>query len=133
MPLMTLQELFDRCATHLLTQNARSLGLGTPNITDGCAYRGSNGLMCPVGELISDKYYDVDMEESGVQCTAVMIALQFSIGIEIVRVALGLLIDLQSLHDSTCVDAWKDQLIRLAAQHKLNDDVPKNWEFPQVV
>ena len=52
----TAQEVFDQVATHLLTQNERSL--------DGasCSYRNCDGLKCAAGCLISDDEYDNQME-----------------------------------------------------------------------
>ena len=50
----SLQEVFDRVASHLLTQSARSL---LPD-GSGCAYRGANGRMCAVGCLIADYEYE---------------------------------------------------------------------------
>ena len=45
-----MQTVFDRVATHLLTQNAQSL-----DIVDGeCLYRGEDGKMCAAGCLLTD-------------------------------------------------------------------------------
>ena len=54
---MTLQEQFDKMVNHLRKQGERSI-----NDSDGCMYRGNNGLMCAVGCLIPDDIYTVDME-----------------------------------------------------------------------
>lgn len=51
----SLQEVFDYVATHMFTQNERSL---LPNGSVCCAYRGSNGRMCAVGCLITDDEYE---------------------------------------------------------------------------
>ena len=48
-----LQELFDKIATHLLTQGARS-----ENSLGKCLYRGEFGRKCAVGCLISDEEYE---------------------------------------------------------------------------
>ncbi len=44
---MTKQEIFDKVATHLLTQNEKAL-----NSVGGCVYRTDKGLKCAVGCLI---------------------------------------------------------------------------------
>lgn len=50
---MTNQEIFDTVATHLLRQNARSMGPRTDprfgTLSRGCAYRGDGGLRCAIG------------------------------------------------------------------------------------
>ena len=56
----TEQELFDKIATHLLTQNEQALSEGD------CSYRGAHGLMCAVGCVIPDEVYDPTMEGTGV-------------------------------------------------------------------
>ena len=48
---MNTQQIFDKVATHLLTQNARSAAEGS------CLYRSPSGLKCAVGCLISDSVY----------------------------------------------------------------------------
>ena len=59
--MMTKQEIFDKVATHLLTQKKRSYA------SNSCAYRGDYGGMCAVGVLISDEFYDEKMEGSPVK------------------------------------------------------------------
>ena len=53
---MTQQQIFDKVATHLLTQGAKSM------MGDTCRYRGSNGAKCAVGCLIKDDHYDPILE-----------------------------------------------------------------------
>lgn len=59
MPL-TMQETFDKVATHLIKQGRQSCGNGV------CAYRGEKDLMCAVGVLIPDDLYNEDMEDKDV-------------------------------------------------------------------
>jgi hypothetical protein len=49
---MDRQAIFDKVATHLLKQNAKSRG------PMGCQYRGSGGRMCAIGCLIPDDKYN---------------------------------------------------------------------------
>lgn len=57
---MTNQEIFDKVATHLLSQGKRSALGGV-----GCAYRGDGGLQCAIGCLIPDELYRYELEGWG--------------------------------------------------------------------
>ena len=62
---LTKQEVFDKVATHLLTQMEQSrseAAKGFSKEPTGCAYRGDGGKMCAVGCLIPDDIYDEEME-----------------------------------------------------------------------
>lgn len=58
---MNQQEIFDKVATHLITQGKQSLCYwrqtewSQPDL--GCAYRGDDGTMCAAGCLIPDDEY----------------------------------------------------------------------------
>ncbi|AGS81170.1 hypothetical protein [Caulobacter phage Cr30] len=53
---MTPQEIFDKSAAHLFTQDVQSVG---PSC---CSYRGPNNTSCAVGFFIPDEVYRNDME-----------------------------------------------------------------------
>ena len=63
--LASAQEVFDQVATHLLTQNKRSLfvrQIGTDTVmTASCRYKADN-LRCAAGCLISDEEYNITCE-----------------------------------------------------------------------
>ena len=116
---MTLQEIFDKVAVHLLTQQERSETCG------GCAYRGERGLMCAVGCLIPDELYDSSMES----LCATTILVDFP---EFGKYIRGntphpdmpyLLSRLQNIHDHDIVDMWHYALQRCAHAYKLDDSV----------
>lgn len=52
------QNLFDKVALHLITQNKQSKRTGDAT----CRYRGANGTSCAVGCLIPDELYDKKIE-----------------------------------------------------------------------
>jgi hypothetical protein len=54
---MNAQEVFDKVATHLLTQARPAF-----DITAGCLYRANDGTSCAVGCLIPDHLYDKKFE-----------------------------------------------------------------------
>jgi hypothetical protein len=56
---MNQQEIFDKVATHLITQGVQALRnpAGRAGPTMVCAYRGDNGTMCAAGCLIPDEEY----------------------------------------------------------------------------
>ena len=109
---MTLQEIFDKSSTHLLTQNARSLA---PSSDFFCAYRGRNELKCAVGVLISDEAYSHDLEGRGCDALEVEQALEAS-GVPTTREARDLMDALQYIHDYVEPQDWHEQLRDLAAR-----------------
>ena len=115
---MTLQEIFDKVAVHLLTQGCKS---GQPNPAMGfqCLYRGPNGTQCAVGHLIKDEHYSPEMEE---MCVAEEIVIQALIdsGVKCGPVTLNLLTDLQILHDGTPAEEWCEVLKVIAKKYKLD-------------
>lgn len=58
---MTDREIFDKVRAHLLNQGVKAL---TPNLPSGriCRYRTPDGLMCAVGCLIPETFYDPMIE-----------------------------------------------------------------------
>lgn len=118
---MSMQEIFDKAATHLLRQNARSLIGGH---TSRCAYRGQDGLKCAVGALIPDRFYFPEMEGGGVQSFEVQDTLRYAGVLPLNhfegQTSIDLLVDLQCLHDRTPVVGWKMQLKDIAAEFGLH-------------
>jgi hypothetical protein len=102
---MTKQQLFDKVATHLLTQNRKA--------TDGkeaCLYRGPGGTMCAVGCLMTNAQY----EEFGLGHLR-------ALGVEDENQ--GLVKRLQTIHDFSYVDRWRDELRELAVDFRLSTAV----------
>lgn len=58
---MTRQQIFDKCANHLINQNAQSL-----NTSGDCAYRSDNDTKCAIGGLIPNSAYVPSIEGIGV-------------------------------------------------------------------
>lgn len=114
-PTITTQAIFDRVATHLLTQNAPAL-----NADGGCVYRGMQGLQCAVGCLIPDDKYDPYIEGESVSDDAVRSMLPF----EVTEEQLELLTDLQMTHDDVPPHTWPLSLEMLARRHGLNFNPP---------
>lgn len=102
------QDLFTKVATHLLTQNARSL-----DETLIPAYRGLEGRTCAIGCLISDADYTLAMEAQCVTAGVVWSALRFPEALK------GLLSYLQSIHDMTPVADWPETLAAAALIYNL--------------
>jgi hypothetical protein len=114
--MLTRQEIFDKVATHLLTQKQQSLG------PDGCMYRGDNGLKCAIGVLIPDDKYSPSFE--GATCYdegangVLMARIRQAAGIADEDGAFAF--RLQRIHDSTLTDNWFVQLRQLADQFELS-------------
>lgn len=108
---MEAQEVFDKVARHLLKQNKRS-----SHGANVCKYRGPLGTMCAVGCLLPDdlalradrEYYSV----AGLRTYGLLP--------EELKPHVGLLIDLQLIHDDHNVTSWRGCLISVAAQHGLS-------------
>jgi hypothetical protein len=114
---MNNQEIFDTIATHLLTQNEKSL---SPNGL--CVYTSPLGLSCAVGCLLKDK--DTSTYEGiGVDDLRHTIMDRnhknlyqdlLSVGVPDTDEAFNLLSDLQVIHDSFQPVNWKKHLQILA-------------------
>lgn len=118
---MTHQEIFNRVATHLLRQGAKSMD------GDICRYRGPNGLKCAVGCLIDDAHYTPDIEGIGVLDAPSLHeklhdALEAS-GVPAGLETLRMLDALQAIHDSEPVFLWRSNLADLAKRYSLDASV----------
>ena len=121
---MTLQQIFNKVAAHLLTQNAKSelppVAFPDADYDEStCAYRGSNGTACAIGCLISDEHYDAaELEGRQVTSTAVREALRAS-DVPLNSRTMELLINLQRVHDDYPPQDWPGALKRVAYSHRL--------------
>lgn len=113
---LTIQEVFDISAGHLLKQGERSLA---SNLPESCAYRGEDGLKCAIGIFIPDQIYYADMEGNDV----IRMFEKFPDSMELCGLEeeehSELLMDLQSTHDSSTVDLWEGELKRIAKDYGL--------------
>jgi hypothetical protein len=98
----THQEIFDKVANHLLTQNQQALIVDFMAIT--CAYRGPENTMCAVGCLIPDNVYTSEFEGKEAR------QLEFLFFDR----DLWLLENLQQIHDLYNPIEWQDKLNNLA-------------------
>lgn len=113
MTTLSMQQIFDKVVTHLLTQNAKSVD----NMND-CLYRNEQGLRCAVGCLIADEHYTPDLEGHYSGSGVVSFALEKS-GVEITPQVDKLLSALQSIHDNSEVEYWGSDLQAVAQIHYL--------------
>lgn len=114
----TAQEVFDHVATHLLTQNKKSIVLDDVSEDTNeakCKYRGDYGLKCAAGCLMSDEEYKSDWEG---------FSWDYLANYEIVPNAHENLIrDLQIIHDGIEVRLWKGNLKLLATKYNLSPSI----------
>ncbi|WP_454735388.1 hypothetical protein [Cupriavidus necator] len=120
---MDAQQIFDKVATHLLTQKTQAIE------GPSCRYRTATGLTCAVGCLIPDQAYDPEMEGGSVY-NLIARAEQGDFS-EATREFVGeieahkeLLADLQSLHDSESPAYWAKGLAYIAESHELTFNPP---------
>ncbi len=108
---MTTQEIFDKVSKHLLTQNQKSMH---PTKATACAYRGAGGLKCAIGCLIPDELFDDSWNHYlvGDLPDEILVLLGYTKNV-------GLLEDLQSVHDASSVAEWALGLRKVATEHNL--------------
>ncbi len=107
----TAQQVFDRVATHLLTQQKMS------GKVDHCYYR-KDGLSCAVGCLIPDEVYAAKMEGLGIAGLRQNYQWFGDVGLSPHE---GLLRALQIIHDDVPVTGWLNHLQYLARSQGLNE------------
>ncbi len=117
---LTRQAIFDKVATHLLTQKKKSLvKINEGSYIAACAYRGDNGTMCAVGCLLTDN--DIKLVKEGdssdVVCETITRLGDFR----------DILYELQHLHDAYKPSKWINKLSLLATRECLNKDVLKQF------
>lgn len=117
----TAQEIFDYVARHLLTQGKKSV---LPDTEDVCAYRGKDDCKCAAGCLIPDDRYKPEFEQKLWNTAASFgIAQHFPEYLEF----LGLIRELQLVHDRYEPEAWKEALVEVAQVHHLDFSVVQSW------
>lgn len=92
---MNNQQAFDKMIAHLKTMKHQSI-----SAEDSCLYRSADGGMCAVGCLIKDADYDPSMENK--MASIVVGGLKY-----LEDVTVGLLDDMQEVHDDDCDIFWK--------------------------
>ena len=124
---MNRQEIYTTVRNHLLTQNAKSVGLDAPDdefSVSNCLYRGDNGLKCAVGCLIKDEFC-VDIEGFVVTNGRVIEALAKSGVADLTDRTLEMLGELQYVHDHLPVGEWKVRLNEIATRYDVKvEDTP---------
>ena len=119
---LSRQEIFDKVASHLLTQGKQSTDL------DGnCLYRRADGLKCAIGCLIPDELYDVEMEGADIAMLAERIPGTLK-AIGLSPVDFNYAGSLQLIHDSYSPEHWVAQLYRMARDFGLKDSVLKEFK-----
>lgn len=108
---MTDQELFDKVAAHLRTQNAKAM-----NADCQCMYRAPDGKRCAAGCLILDEHYAPNIEGLAITGNLVWARLSAS---GVADAQAQLVQELQIVHDNCQIDQWKSELARVAGRHNL--------------
>jgi hypothetical protein len=119
---MTLQEIFDKVATHLLKQGCQALMPSEDSFYPRCCYRDERGNKCAVGCLIKDEFFDWEFNTHPTQATRVMEALAQSLQLEdgLDGEMIVFLVELQQIHDKAPPVTWPARLTQFAEQHNLN-------------
>lgn len=131
---MTRQEIFDKCATHLLKQGFKCTFDKTNSTVRPGLYKRADGAACPVGILIPTNEYRYFKIAENFPIIPVDITLEYrSVGeiwrdnnnhlSETTRKMLydnmGMLIDLQNLHDKIKPSSWSDELKKICRKWEL--------------
>ena len=127
---MTRQEIFDKVASHLLTQNAKStlpINLHeqmSSNLYASCAYRGEYGMACAIGCLIPDELYEERYEKKSMDhCDVLDLLTKLGFADEF-----SLLNAFQCVHDQYNVSDWYEKLLDISASYGINSLVLKNFK-----
>lgn len=123
---MNKQEVFNKVANHLLTQNKKSW---SDEIFD-CAYKNNEGLKCAIGCLISDENYYPELESCCIDSEELHKAIiKSGISLKIYKNDiyypggdLLFLYELQKIHDNFEPDVWRGKLSKFA----------EKWEFDEL-
>ena len=114
---MKKKQVFKTVATHLLTQNSKSVeaSLSDSQAWKGnCQYQNNNGKQCAIGVLIDSKNYKPDLEGKATDALEVIQAVEKSLDTNITKSDRDLLCKLQDIHDYSTVDSWREELQGLA-------------------
>lgn len=123
---MTLQEIFDKAAKHLLTQNIKAIVPSEkPNMTGSCKYLDpKTGYTCAVGCFFDKRTYTLKFEGEPVS----LLFREFPYTMDKVFTfanekdkadKLALLSDLQMVHDGVDVPDWAQKLSHITKRHNL--------------
>jgi hypothetical protein len=115
----TEQEVFDFVANHLLTQNEKSRNTGK------CLYKSPKGLKCAAGALIADDEYKESFDDYQ-ESSWSNITQEYGI----TKTHLGLISELQGIHDRREPVEWFGKLEELAKDYELNFTFIRE-KFPQ--
>lgn len=126
---MTNQEIFNRVAKHLITQDAKA-----QNPEGHCFYRMEDGRKCSVGCLIPDDKYNQKMEDVGslweYYCPESGEVDLYNDDAKLMLEAIGatesqipLLSALQDIHDRCEVSLWRRSLHALAKRYNFDYSV----------
>lgn len=118
LPSVSLQEIFEHVATHLLKQKHKAISGAV------CAYRGKGGYSCAIGCLIPNEEYSPKMEGGGV--TELMIRFYHAINNELELNKQNLLIRMQNIHDNWTPSEWMDCIIKYAESKNLDTEFINN-------
>ena len=120
---MNQQEIFDKVASHLITQGVKSTYVFSDGGYPRCAYRGDNGTMCAAGCLIPDEEYDQGFEG----CSWFVIQEKIPSLASLTSKEHKLIISLQDLHDSyvdwDSMNSLKIELRDVAFKYELSSDI----------
>ncbi len=108
---MKKKQVFQTVATHLLTQNSKSLE-GSDH--GSCAYQNNDGKQCAIGVLIDSENYWPDLEGKATDAVEVIEAVEKSLDTHITKSDRELLCKLQDIHDYSTVEWWREKLEALA-------------------
>lgn len=128
---MIAQQLFGTSALHLLTQNAKSVGI--VNGAQSCQLHSKDGRRCAIGCLIPRDLYSSTLEGSSI--LDILAAAGGSTKFSDMEVQLtnrqavyfsgwlgqeDLLYELQCTHDAFEVEEWTERLQRIAKKYSLH-------------
>ena len=117
---MNPQEIFDTVTIHLFKQGERSVD------KHYCRYHNKDGLKCAIGALVSKEDYFPQMDEGNLSIKS-LIDINKDKFPDWMKENLGLLLDLQSVHDRQYnwenLDNLYDSLVDVAIKYELSPEI----------
>jgi hypothetical protein len=119
MEFKTRQEIFDQVVNGLRKQGRESI-----NSEGACSYKNEEGLKCAAGQLVSDEFYNKNIEGYlvcfGNEALEHNKATQALVNSGVNPQDLKLVSDLQYIHDNCIVSEWEWQWKDIAKEYGLN-------------
>lgn len=124
--MLTAQQVFDISAKHLLTQKKKSAKFGDDGWQDACMYRGPDGLKCAAGPFVIDEIVNLKDRSAAINESSWCFVPDDYLIPELKdcrKKHEALIQSLQAVHDNNHPMRWFHELLKVAIDHGLSDEI----------